>query len=491
MRSSSVLALAGSAIAANSAGTGLNDLAKAAGLKYFGTATDNPELKDAAYLAKLKDPAMWGALTVGNTQKWEYTEPANGTFDFTQADVIVDLAESQDMLVRCHTLVWYSQLPSWVSNGSWTNETLTAVMKAHIVTEMTHFKGKCYAWDVVNEALNEDGTFRENVFYKAIGQSYIPAAFGYAATADPAAKLYYNDYNIETAGAKATAAAGIVKMIKQYGHTIHGVGLQGHLTVGQVASEESYASTLQSYVAAGAEEVAYTELDIRFTKLPASAEGLAQQGNDFATVVKACLSVKQCIGVTIWDWTDKYSWIPATFPGSGEALLFDDNFNPKPAYTSVSSVLAAAATGTVPKKAAAAAAEVTSVATAAATQTTAAAAPSAETGDDSCDSEPAEESTSAVAATATAATSSTAAATASSPAETGDDSCDSEPAEESTSAAAAAATPTGSSSSGNSSSSSGVAAQYQQCGGKNFSGPTSCVSGFTCKKQNDYYYQCV
>lgn len=221
------------------------------------------------------------------------------------------------------------------------------MVNTHISNVVGHYKGKCYAWDVVNEALNDDGTYRQNVFYNVLGDSYFAIAYKAAAAADPAAKLYYNDYNIENTGAKQVGAARIVSLVKGAGAKIDGVGMQAHLIVGGTPSQSSLQNAMASYVAAGATEVAYTELDIRFSSLPSSASGLQQQAADYVTVVKACLAVKACVGLTIWDYTDKYSWIPNTFPGQGDALLYDKNLGKKPAWTSVSSVLAAAATGGV------------------------------------------------------------------------------------------------------------------------------------------------
>ncbi|KAI1282390.1 family 10 glycosyl hydrolase [Xylaria sp. FL0933] len=323
----------------------LNKLAKAAGKLYFGSATDNGELTDTAYVAILSDTDEFGQITPGNAMKWQYIEPSQGTFSYTSGDQIAELAETNGQLLRCHTLVWYSQLPSWVSSGTWTVDTLTSVVNTHIANEVGHYKGQCYAWDVVNEGLNDDGTYRANVFYNVLGDSYFALAFKAAAAADPAAKLYYNDYNIESTGSKQASVVKIIGLVKAAGARIDGVGMQAHLIVGSTPSQSSLQSAIQSYVAAGVTEVAYTELDVRFSSLPPTDAGLAQQATDFATVTKACLAEKACVGITIWDLTDKYSWIPATFSGQGDALLYDDDLNKKPAWTAVSSVLAAAATG--------------------------------------------------------------------------------------------------------------------------------------------------
>ncbi|KAI0436457.1 carbohydrate-binding module family 1 protein [Xylaria telfairii] len=323
----------------------LNKLAKAAGKLYFGSATDNGELSDTSYVNILKNTDEFGQITPGNGQKWQYTEPSQGQFSYTSGDQIASLAATNGQLLRCHTLVWYSQLPSWVSSGTWTASTLTSVINTHISNVVGHYKGKCYAWDVVNEGLNEDGSYRTNVFYNVLGDAYFALAFKAAAAADPAAKLYYNDYNIEGTGSKQAGAVKIISLVKAAGARIDGIGMQAHLIVGSSPSQSSLQGAIASYVAAGATEVAYTELDIRFSSLPSTAAGLQQQATDYVTVTKACLAEKACVGITIWDYTDKYSWIPNTFPGQGDALLYDANLSKKPAWTAVSSVLAAAATG--------------------------------------------------------------------------------------------------------------------------------------------------
>ncbi|KGO74239.1 Glycoside hydrolase, superfamily [Penicillium italicum] len=325
-------------------GAGLNTAAIAKGKLYFGSATDNSELTDAPYLAQLSNTDDFGQITPSNSQKWDSTEPSQNTFSYTKGDVIADLAAANGQKLRCHALVWYSQLPNWVSSGSWTNATLIAAMKNHITNVVTHYKGKCYAWDVVNEALNEDGTYRNNVFYQHIGEAYLPIAFATAAAADPDAKLYYNDYNIESAGSKSTGAQRIVKLVQQYGAKIDGVGLQAHFIVGRTPSQSAQTTNLAVLTALGV-EVAYTELDIRMT-LPSTAALLAQQSTDYYNTVAACVANAKCVGVTIWDYTDKYSWVPSTFSGQGGACPWDANLVKKPAYAGILAALGGAVSST-------------------------------------------------------------------------------------------------------------------------------------------------
>lgn len=231
-----------------------------------------------------------------------------------------------------------------MENGTWTADNLTAVINAHISNVVGHFRGSCYSWDVVNEALNDDGTFRDSVFFETMGTDFIPISFRAAAAADPNAKLYYNDFNLENNGTKTVAALGIVQIVRDSGLTIDGVGFQAHMTVGQTPSRRNMAAVLRRFTDLGL-EVAMTELDIRHNALPPTDQQIAQQATDYVSMVGACVDTKGCVGVVVWEFTDKYSWIPSTFPGAGDACLLDQNLVPKPAFSSVSSLLRAAATG--------------------------------------------------------------------------------------------------------------------------------------------------
>lgn len=213
-----------------------------------------------------------------------------------------------------------------------------------------HFKGQCYSWDVVNEALNDNGTFRSSVFFQTLGTDFIPISFAAAEDADPSAKLYYNDFNLETVPSKADGAVRIVRLLQDANVRIDGLGFQAHLDVGRTPNQTALTALLDRFTTLGL-EVAYTELDIAHTSLPANPAALQQQANDYVSVVRSCLAVAECVGIVVWEFTDKYSWIPSTFPGKGDACLFDANFTKKPAYTAVSNLLVAAATGAAGKNA--------------------------------------------------------------------------------------------------------------------------------------------
>ncbi|KAL7276594.1 hypothetical protein RUND412_000397 [Rhizina undulata] len=334
--STTLVTSATSASASASSSPGLNTLAKAKGLQYFGSATDNGELSDTTYVSILEDSKEFGQITPGNSMKWDATEASEGVFTYTNGDAIVDFAQANGQVVRGHTLVWHSQLASWVTDGNFSNATLISIIENHVTNLVTHYKGSVISWDVVNEPFNEDGTFRESVFYTTIGEEYISIALRAARAADPDVKLFINEYNIDGTGAKSTAMYNLVAKLIAEGVPIDGIGVQAHLISGSVPT--TLQTNWESFASLGV-EVAITELDIRLT-LPTTTASLAQQATDYGSVVSACVAVSGCIGITIWDYTDKYSWVPDVFSGMGAALPWDENFAHKPAYDAIAAALA-------------------------------------------------------------------------------------------------------------------------------------------------------
>ncbi|QRV80368.1 endo-beta-1,4-xylanase [Ceratobasidium sp. AG-Ba] len=317
---------------------GLHKLAKAKG-RYFGTATDQLWTNnDAAYLALTGNASEFGVNTPGNQLKWDATESTRGVFTFTNADYEVSWAKNHSQAIRGHTFAWYSQLPSWVSNGGFNNATLISILQNHIATVAGRYKGQLYSWDVVNEAFNEDGTWRTNVFYDTIGPSYVAIALRAARAVDPTAKLYINDYNIEWTGAKSDAIYALAKDLLAQGVPLDGIGFQAHLIVNSFY--RTFQANFERFAALGL-DVALTELDIRYT-LPATDALIKAQAENYNYVISSCIAVPKCVGITVWDTSDDYSWIPSVFPGQGEALLFDANKKPKLAYYAVADALAAA-----------------------------------------------------------------------------------------------------------------------------------------------------
>ncbi len=307
--------------------------------RYFGTELTGsmPSNQTIASIAG----TQFDMVTPGNEMKWDTTEPSNGNYNFSPGDGIVSFAQAHNMRVRGHNLVWHSQLPGWVS--SLPTSQVKGAMENHITTEVTHYKGKIYAWDVVNEPFNEDGSYRQDVFYNAFGggEQYIADALRTAHAADPNAVLYVNDYNIEGENAKSNGMYTLAQQLLAQGVPLGGVGLESHFIVGQVPA--SMQANMARFAALGL-DVAVTELDDRIP-LPASSGNLQQQATDYANITKWCLSVSRCVGVSQWGVGDADSWIPGTFSGYGAATMYDNNYQPKPAYTSTLNALGGSSGG--------------------------------------------------------------------------------------------------------------------------------------------------
>ncbi|KAF9450295.1 glycoside hydrolase family 10 protein [Macrolepiota fuliginosa MF-IS2] len=303
----------------------LNGRITAKGKKYFGSCADPGTLNKSTNVGRLKSD--FGCVTPENSMKWDAVEPSRGGFNYGNADTLVNWATSNGKMIRGHTLVWHSQLPSWVSSIG-DSATLTSVINNHISNVAGRFKGKlygtcfdCYDWDVCNEILNEDGSYRSSVFYNVLGANFVKIAFQAAKNADGNAKLYINDYNLDSNNAKVQGIIRVVNSVNTGGtRLIDGIGTQMHLSTGGAGGVQSALTAL----AGTGLEVAITELDI------ANASP-----NDYTTVVKACLAVSNCIGITTWGVADVDSWRASTNP-----LLYDNNYNPKPAYTAVIQAMA-------------------------------------------------------------------------------------------------------------------------------------------------------
>ncbi|EPT02688.1 hypothetical protein FOMPIDRAFT_150545 [Fomitopsis schrenkii] len=312
---------------------GLNELAHAAGKHYFGSAVDNtqPEFTDPTYMSIFETWDQFGQITPANAMKWMYIEPEPGVFNFTLGNQIANLASQYDLVLRGHNGVWYEELPSWVTSTDWNATGLAYAVERHVNGIVSQYAGQVYAWDVVNEPLNDNGTMREDIFYDTLGTDYISLALTTAHAADPNAKLYINEYNIEYVGTKSTAMQNLIKQLQADGVPISGVGMESHFIVGEVPT--TLVENFQAYADLGL-EFAITELDIRM-ELPATDALYEQQKQDYYTVVNACMQVSACVGVTVWDWTDKYSWIPSTFAGYGDACPWDADYQRKPAYDGI------------------------------------------------------------------------------------------------------------------------------------------------------------
>jgi endo-1,4-beta-xylanase len=262
--------------------------------------------------------------------KWDATEPLRGTFTFGAADGIVAFAARNGIAVKGHTLVWHSQLPSWV--GAITDPVdLHNAMINHITQVVSHFRGKVVAWDVVNEAWADGGaSLRSSIFSQRLGPAFIDDAFQAARAADPGARLYYNDYGAEGAGTKSDAVYDMVKGMLARGVPIDGVGLQMHTGAMDASpSAAELAANMQRLAALGV-DVVISELDVGIC-----IGDSGTQRTRFHDIVAACVAQPSCRAVTVWGVADKYSWLNGQTCATPHPLLFDDFYFPKPAYGGV------------------------------------------------------------------------------------------------------------------------------------------------------------
>jgi len=283
-------------------------------------------------------------LVAENEMKYDATEPQKGVFNFTKPDMLVTYAQKYGKQVRGHTLCWHSQLPSWltkgltneVANGTYSRASLMEILKNHITTIVSRYKGKIQQWDVINEPFKDgSGTLRSSIWQQVIGNDYIDSAFVWAHRADPNAKLYLNEYGAESYGStKSNAMYNYTKSMKERGIPITGVGLQCHFTVNSI-NFTKLEQNIKRYADIGLEAI-MTELDVRITKTDYNADinkWLSYQAEDYRKLVKICLDNSNAKTILTWGFTDKYSWIPNfTNNLSGYALIFDDSYNAKPAY---------------------------------------------------------------------------------------------------------------------------------------------------------------
>jgi endo-1,4-beta-xylanase len=351
---STAFATAGSGAVAQP--TTLRALAAQVGLR-MGSAIIPFDLNNAAYAQLAAD--QFSAVTPGNEMKWQVVEPTQGVFDWSGGDRLVQFAQAHHQLVRGHVLLWHNQLPTWlttgVANGTISNAQLLDLLHQHITTEVTHFKGKIWQWDVANEFFTDSNPsmLNPNDFWIShLGTGVIADAFRWAHAADPHALLFYNDYNIageDGSNAKSDAAFAFVQQLRAEGVPINGVGDQGHLDL-QFGFPTKMTQDLQRFADLGL-KVAVTEADVRTfvnnatAQVPTNTLAPSAQAAYYDGMLKACLAVRSCISFTVWGFGDADSWVPGFFTGEGYATLWDVNLQPKPSDVALQQDLMLAARG--------------------------------------------------------------------------------------------------------------------------------------------------
>lgn len=295
---------------------------------HFGVAIDAAPLReDTRYRAVVG--REFSMLTPADAMKMGPLRPARDRFFWSDGDALVEFAEANAQRVHGHTLVWHGQLPSWVESQSWTREELLSVLREHVSAVVTRYKGRVHLWDVVNEAFEDDGSRRQSVWQRVIGPDYIERAFRWAHEIDPAAVLLYNDYNGEGLGRKSDAIYELLRDLKSRGVPVHGVGLQMHITVGQLPPSQELRANLRRLADLGL-ELHVTEADVRMP-MPKTAEAVAEQARNYQQLLGVALEFSQLRSWTLWGFTDRHSWVPRTFQGYGAALPLDEHYEAKPA----------------------------------------------------------------------------------------------------------------------------------------------------------------
>jgi len=338
----------------------------------IGTALNSQQIEEKDSNAAKLVPEQFNAATPENIMKAEIIHPQWDKYNFDLADKMVEYGKKHNILINGHTLIWHSQLPAYARNIK-DVDSFKTFFNDHITTIASRYNGKIYSWDVVNEALNEDGTMRKSIFLDKIGDDFITEAFRLAQKAAPDTKLYYNDYNIEQPKKRAGAIA-IIKKIQAAGIRIDGVGIQGHWHLNKIPLKDIEESILE-FSALGI-QVMFTELDIEVLQrnfqgadvsqrvasnpalnpyvngLPDSVQ--VQLANDYESLFKLFLKHKDKVTrVTFWGVADGNSWLNG-WPVRGRTnypLLFDRQYKPKPAYYKVIALKTNPASGESTKKA--------------------------------------------------------------------------------------------------------------------------------------------
>jgi len=329
---------------------GLKDYYK----NYFpiGVAVSARDLKDPAEAGLIL--SQFNSLTPENAMKMGPIHPQENRYNWRDADSIVAFAQAHRLRVRGHNLCWHQQAPGWLFKDSAgnrvTKEVLLKRLKDHINTVVNRYKGKIYAWDVVNEAIDDDSTrfLRNSLWYQICGEDFIIKAFEYAHEADPKAVLFYNDYNTERPE-KRERVYRLLKKLVDAKVPINGVGIQAHWSIYEPSSAD-LESTIKRFSSLGL-KMQVTELDIsvyhweknrRTLKagetLPYTPELAQKQADQYAEVFRIFRKYRKVVtGVTFWNISDKRTWLDG-YPVAGRKnypLLFDQNLQPKKAYWEV------------------------------------------------------------------------------------------------------------------------------------------------------------
>jgi endo-1,4-beta-xylanase len=299
--------------------------------RLVGAAVQAAFLTDGRYTAVLN--RHFNYLTAEYEMKWATTGRTPAVEDFSAGDTIASYAESRGMRIKGHALVWHGSVPAW-ANALSPSDLRTAV-ENHIRSTASHYRGRVLAWDVVNEAVADDGGgLRDTIFRQKLGDRYIADAFRLAREADSQALLFYNDYSGEGLNAKSNRIYDLIRSLLAQGVPVDGVGLQMHISAAGPPSDAAVAANMRRLADLGL-IVNISEMDVRVRDVPGTPDMRLQvQRNVYRSLVGVCVAEPRCHAVTFWGFTDAHSWIYSQF-GPDSPLLFDEQYAPKPAYFGV------------------------------------------------------------------------------------------------------------------------------------------------------------
>jgi endo-1,4-beta-xylanase len=315
------------------AGTEVEPLrdAAASASRLVGAAVQAGYLGDSRYAAVLG--RHFNYLTAEYEMKWGATGQASGAENYSAGDAIAAYAQSHGMQLKGHALIWHGSFPTYLSALS--PEDFRSAFEQHIRATAGHYRGRVLSWDVVNEAIADDGSgLRDTIFRQKLGDDYIADAFRLAREADSGALLFYNDYGGEGSGSKSNRIYDLVKSLLAQHVPIDGVGLQMHVTATGRPSDASLATNMRRLADLGL-LVNISEMDVRIRDVPGSTQSrLDAQRSVYHSIVAVCVAEPRCHAVTFWGFTDAHSWIDSQY-GADDPLLFDDQYAAKPAFFGV------------------------------------------------------------------------------------------------------------------------------------------------------------
>jgi endo-1,4-beta-xylanase len=278
-------------------------------------------------------------ITPEYEMKQSNIEKVRGVYDYSKADTLISYCKKNNVLVRGHTLLYAGRsLPEWMNHSELQNDTIMGMLKKYITDVASHFSGKLYCWDVVNEAIDNNGKMYPNILYAKFGESYIDSAFAWAHRADPSTKLFYNDYFTNYGNdeykVKLELAYNLLSRLKKSQIQVDGIGLQMHVDINE-SIDYGYMKTILNKFEALGLEIHFTEVDVAIDT-PFTAAKYLKQAEVYAKLAKLCISSPGCKAFITWGFTDLISWIPSYYSGKkGAACLLDASYNSKPAVDSI------------------------------------------------------------------------------------------------------------------------------------------------------------